>query len=201
MKNEVRNKIYNIAKVSNGFIRTGDLLRAGIRNENISILLKLGEIEKIKHGLYRLLQAPVSEYDTIIQATHCLPRGVVCMLTALSYYGLTTVTPRDVNVAIENNRKFVLPSYPPIKLYYYTQEMYVAGISTIIIDGAEIKIYDKEKTLCDCIKFRQQIGMDVVKEAMREYLHNSSRDLEKLKIYSKICRVKTTLEKYMEILI
>jgi len=193
--------IAKIAQSNNGFVRSRDVRAVGIHSSCIKKLLDEGYLEQLKRGLYRSLKAPVSEYDSMLQAYMAVPRGVVCLLTALSYYGMTTVTPREICMAIEKHRRFTLPEYPPIKLYLYSPPAYAEGITEIRIGGVAVKIYDKEKTLCDCIKYRQQIGMDVIKEALREYLRNSGRNIEKLRRYAKTCRIESVLTKYLEVML
>lgn len=201
MKTDIQKRIIDMANKTNGFIRTRDILAARIHNIYLKELVDAGKLEQVKRGLYRLTDAPVSIHDTLIQATMTIPHGVVGMLSALAYYNLTTVTPWEVAIVIEQGRKAFLPSYPPIKIYHFAPAIFSAGITTINLDGHSLHIYKKEKTLCDCIRHRNQLGMDVVRECLRTYLKNSNRDLDMLIHYARICKVEKLLKNYLEILL
>lgn len=201
MKQEIEKKIIEIAAKKNGFIRTRDILEARIHNTYLKELVDAGKLEQIKRGLYRIPDAPESVYDGLIQAAVSVPHGVISMLSALAYYNLTTVTPWEVSIAIEQGKKAFLPSYPPVKVYHFTPAIFAAGITTINVTGHSLRIYKKEKNLCDCIRYRNQLGMDIVKECLQTYLKNSTRDLESLMKYAKICKVEKLLKNYLEVLL
>ena len=201
MKADIEKRIIDMANKEKGFIRTRDILAAKIHNTYLKELLKAGKLEQVKRGLYRLTDVSVSAHDSLIQAAMSVPHGVVGMLSALAYYNLTTVTPWEVSVVIEKGKKAFLPSYPPIKIYHFTSPIFSAGITNVNVDGHSLRIYNKEKTICDCIRYRNQLGMDVVRESLRIYLKNSTRDLDMLVKYAKLCKVEKILKNYLEVLL
>jgi predicted transcriptional regulator of viral defense system len=201
MKPDIEKRIIEMANKENGFIRTRDVLAARIHNTYLKKLLDAGKLEQVKRGLYRLTDIPMSTHDTLIQAAMSVPHGVVGMLSALAYYNLTTITPWEVSVVIEQGKKAFLPAYPPIKIYHFASAIFLAGITIVKVDGHSLRIYKKEKALCDCIRYRNQLGMDVVRECLRTYLKNSNRDLDMLIKYAKVCKVEKLLKNYLEVLL
>ena len=199
--NVITEKIFKIFKYGGGYARTKDILNAGIYNIYLKDLLESGQIEKIKRGLYRWVGMNESSHQGILDVSKAIPGGVICLLSALAFYNLTTVKPMEVSIAIRNKRKVVIPEYPPVKLYYFNDTVFEAGIIEQRIGNNGFLIFDKEKTLCDCVKYRNQIGMDVIKEALREYLRNSNRNLELLMKYSEICKIRPVLKNYLEVMI
>lgn len=197
----ITEKIYKVFKHGTGYARTKDIMEAGIHNIYLNDLLENGQIEKIKRGLYRWVGMNESGQQGMLDVSRAIPGGVICLLSALSYYNLTIVKPMEVSIAISNKRKVIVPEYPPVKLYYFNTAIFEAGKIEQHIGTHSFFIYDKEKTLCDCIKYRNQIGMDVIKEALHEYLRNSSRNLEVLIKYSEICKVKPIMKNYLEVMI
>jgi predicted transcriptional regulator of viral defense system len=119
---------------------------------------------------------------------------------ALAYYNLTTLKPWEVSVAISKNARVKLPEYPPIRIYYFTPRIYNAGIEKMTIGKHEVKIYSREKTLCDCMRYRKQIGQDIIKEMMVSYLKGHNRNLDMLLKHAKICGVTKEIQTYLEVL-
>ncbi|MBF8435505.1 hypothetical protein I0Q91_00305 [Halanaerobiaceae bacterium Z-7014] len=133
---------------------------------------------------------------------YCLKYRLISLLSALSYYELTTNNPWEYYVAIHRDHfKPTLPDYPPISIYYFSDKQYYTGITEINIKGEKIKIYDREKIICDCIRYRKKIGVDVMKEALQEYLKQNYRNIDKLIKYAEITGVKTLMSRYLEVLI
>ncbi|MDR1370345.1 MAG: type IV toxin-antitoxin system AbiEi family antitoxin domain-containing protein [Dysgonamonadaceae bacterium] len=159
-------------------------------------LIKSGVVEKVKRGVYRLCSY---EIEPMIDIDKVIPDGVLCLYSALFHYNLTVQIPHSFNVAIEKNRKITLPQYPPIQLYYWKQEYYKLGVTTERIYDFTIKIYDIEKSVCDAIKFRNKIGIDVTSEVLKNYLKREDRNLIKLTDYAKKMRIYNILKIYLEV--
>jgi len=107
----------------------------------------------------------------------------------------------EVSIAVNRKRKVVKPDYPPTKIYYFADSIFKAGIEEQRIGNISVLMYDREKTICDCVKYRNQLGMDITKEALYEYLKNTNRNLELLMKYAEICRIKPVLKNYLEVLL
>jgi len=201
MKDEIYKKIYNIFKNSAGYAHTKDITRVGIHNIYLNELLEKGEIERIKRGLYRWVDMKDNAGSSLLDVAMAIPNGVICLLSALAYHNLTTHNPWEVSVAVNRKSRVKLPDYPPVKLYYFSPEIFGAGIEKIKFGKHEVKIYNKEKTICDCIKHRKKIGKDIIKEMMLEYIKNHNRNLNLLMRYAKICGVTKQIETYFELLL
>lgn len=199
--NAITEKIYKVFKHGGGYARTKDIIEAGIYNIYLKDLLENGQIEKIKRGLYRWVGMNESNHQGMLDVSKAIPGGVICLLSALAFYNLTTVKPMEVSIAVSKKRKVVIPEYPPVKIYYFNDSVFDTGKIEQRIGNNSFLIYDKEKTLSDCVKYRNQIGMDVIKEALREYLRNNSRNLELLMKYSEICKIWPVMKNYLEVMI
>jgi predicted transcriptional regulator of viral defense system len=123
-----------------------------------------------------------------------VPNGVLCLFSAWFYYELTTTIPHSYYIAIEKKRKIVLPDYPPIVLYYWQKNQYDLGISTYTKDGISIKIYDIEKSVCDAVKFRNKVGMDIAIEVVRNYVRRKDRNFDKITKYARQMRIETIMQ-------
>lgn len=162
-------------------------------------LLKLvdtGVVERIKRGVYYYESASID--NTMIDVEKIVPDGVLCLYSAWAYYELTVQIPQSFNIAIEKNRKILLPDYPPITLYYWKREYHELGVTKQKISGYTVKIYDLEKSVCDAIKYRTKIGMDVASEILKTYLKRKDRNLTKLLEYAKNVRIEKILRTYLD---
>ena len=156
-----------------------------------------GIVERVKWGVYHYENASFD--NTMIDVEKIVPGGVLCLFSAWKHYELTVQIPQSFNIAIEKNRKVSLPNYPPITLYYWIHEYQELGVTTQKIGSYTVKIYDLEKSVCDAIKYRTKIGLDVAAEILKNYLRRKDRNLSKLMGYAKIMRVEKTLKTYLEI--
>ncbi|HEC05150.1 MAG TPA: transcriptional regulator, partial [Thiothrix sp.] len=152
-----------------GTIRMSEAINAGINRYTLYSMLKKGELEQLSRGVYRLANlADLSEPDLVIVATR-IPRAVICLISALSYHDMTTQIPHEISIALPTGVKAPNLDHPPIIIHRFNKQSYEAGIETHLIDGIPTQIYNPEKTLVDCFKFRNKIGVDVVLEALKIY--------------------------------
>lgn len=188
-------KITKIFEKNKGYSRMMELRSSGIQTRDIAKATENGIIEKIKPGLYKLVNYPHDEHGSFVEVCHANKRAVVCMLSAASYYELTTFNPSEVYVAVPNNTdKFEL-KYPPIKVYYYADSYYSPGIETLKTKSGIVKIYNKEKTIGDLFRYINKIGEDIAVESLKAYLQNrKERNIPKLMEYAEICGVKKKIE-------
>jgi predicted transcriptional regulator of viral defense system len=194
-------KIIKIFKSHNGYATSKDIRAEGIHPRDIKSILDEGIIIKVKKGLYRLSDAPIISNQSFIDLARAVPEGVICLLSALSYYELTTFNPSVISMAIHRKSWRPKIEYPPVEFYYFSKKQFEAGIDKIKIDGNEINIYCREKTICDCFRYRNKLGIEIAKEGLSEYLKNKDRDLEKLFKYAEICRVRTLMEIWINAMI
>lgn len=201
MNDDIREQIKYISFSNKGYISTKDVERNGINRFYINQLEKLGVISKIKNGLYKWEEYDFQYNYELVDVFKIVPKGILCLTSALAYYDLTTHNPWQYEIAIERTKKVTLPDYPPIKLIYFSSKQLEVGIIETDIDGHLVKIYDPEKTICDCVRYRNKIGIDIVKEGINEYLKRKDKDFNKLMKYAEVCRVQKILKEYLEVLI
>lgn len=201
MNKTIKNRIYVVFKKCNGYAYTKDITGAGIHNIYLNSLLEDGQIERIKRGLYRWIGMSEDNNSSMVDVSMAIPKGVICLQSALAYYNLTTYKPWGISVAIDRKAKVALPNYPPISLYYFPTKIYKSGVEQIRVNGHYVKIYSKEKTICDCIRYRDKVGKDIAKEAVVEYLKGSTRNIDTLINYAEICGVSEQIKIYLEVLL
>jgi len=155
-----------------------------------------GNMVCIRRGVYATMEQLA---DTMIDLDVVVPDGILCLFSAWNIHGLTTSLPQTYHVAIKRGRKVRLPEYPPIELHSITEPLWKLGVEERIVSGYEIKVYNKERSVCDAIKYRNKVGMDVCSEVVNSYLALSNRNLTLLMDYASKLRVTKTLEKYLEI--
>lgn len=194
-------KIIKIFKTHNGYARSKDILAEGIHPRDIKSILDEGIVIKVKNGLYRLSDTPVISNQSFIDLACAVPEGVICLLSALSYYEMTTFNPSIISMAIHRKSWRPKIEYPPVEFYYFSKKQFEAGIDKINIRGYKISIYCREKTICDCFRYRNKLGIDIAKEGLSEYLRRKDRNLERLLKYAEICRVKKLMEIWINAMI
>jgi len=184
-----------------GIIRTCDALKKGIHPRTLYTLRDSGEIVQISRGLYRLSTLkPISNPDIVTVACRS-PKAVVCLVSALSYHGLTTEIPHSVYIALEKGAEEPVIDYPPLSVHRFSKKSFEAGIDVHDIDGVSVNIYSPEKTLADCLKFRDKIGIDIFLEALKLYKSKRNFQVNEILKYARICRVEKTIKPYIEVLL
>lgn len=180
-----------------GIIRTQEFQRAGFHNAYLATLVDQGRVVRLKPGLYLATESQTASGFFEVQLA--LPRAVVCLASALSHYELSTYEPPEVQVAIPRGDRTRPPDFPPSRRFSFTKDRYSFGIETESIDGREVRIYDREKTICDCIRFRRTLGQDVVNEAVRSYLGQSRKLIDKVIEYSRALRQEGPVRDHLRI--
>lgn len=155
---------------------------------------KQGKLVRVKRGVYA---KEIALADTMVDVETLIPGGILCMFSAWVHYGLTTQVPQQYDVAIKRGRKVVVPQYPNFKLHNLSDNTLNLGVAIEVISGYRVKIFDIEKCVCDAVKYRNKIGIDVCTEIVKKYLRRRDRDISKLMKYAKILRVAKTLEMYL----
>jgi predicted transcriptional regulator of viral defense system len=187
--------------VNGTILRNSQAKRLGINEFTLSEMVRVGLLIKEGRGIYRLAEAPPLSNPDMALVSIRIPKGVICLISALHFYNLTTQIPYKVYVALPRQAKPPNIEYPPVDITYLSQTSHESGIDYYIIDSIQVKMYSREKTIADCFKFRKKIGQDVAIEALKEYMKNSDRKLDKIMHYSKINRVERIINPYMESLL
>ena len=155
-----------------------------------------GELYRVRPGVFAEASALA---NTMLDMDIIVPGGILCTYSAWEHYELTTQIPPAYCVAIPRKRKIVLPDFPPISLYYWSDHLLEFGITKESVHGHLVHVTDLERSVCDAIKYRNKIGLDVCAEILKTYLRRSDRDIPKLTGYAKKLRIMATLKKYLEI--
>lgn len=181
-----------------GLLRTSDLDAIEAPRVVLTRLTAAGLLERVGRGLYRLPQAQVSEHESLVTIASKVPQAVFCLLTALQFHELTTQLPRQVWIAMPRGSHAPRVDYPPIKMVQFTGEAYAAGVETVERDGVGLRVYGVAKTVADCFKHRNKIGLDVALEALKEARAHNRASVDDLWRYAKVCRVANVMRPYLE---
>lgn len=187
-------RITDIVNQRGGIVSAKDLTRA----EYTRVLRAVGrgELIKVRQGVYA---TPQSLVNTMVDVEKIVPNGVICLYNAWAYHKLSTTIPPSVCIAIETKRKVRLPDDTSVQLYYWKKEYLHFGIEEQEYSGYKVRITDLERSVCDAIKYRNKIGLDLCGEVVRSYLKRSDRSLSRLYVYAKRLRVANVLNNYLEI--
>ena len=181
-----------------GVVHTADVLRMGIHPRTLYKLRDDGVLEQLSRGVYRLANLePVSNPDLVTVAARC-PQAVVCLVSALAFHEITTQVPHQVIIAIAKGAETPRLEHPPIRVHRFSGESLTSGIELHPTDGVTVRVFSPEKTLADCFKFRNKLGMDVVLEAMKLYRDRKRFDVQTLLKYARVCRVERIMRPYLE---
>jgi predicted transcriptional regulator of viral defense system len=192
-----RTRTLTLARRRNG-VTAHELSKAGIHRQILSRLVASGELERIARGLYRLPQQSVTEHHGLAIAAASAPNGVICLLSALQYHDIGTQLPSEIWIAIDRRARRPALRYPPLHVVRYSGAALSAGVERHAIEGRPVKIYNVAKTLADCFKYRNKIGLDVAMEALREAWRARRITMDELDRYAKICRVERVMRPYLE---
>jgi predicted transcriptional regulator of viral defense system len=187
-----------IFKKHGGILRTAQALRAGIHPGTLYAMRDSGALDAVSRGVYRLANSPPLSNPDLVTVGTRVPGGVICLISALAFYELTTQIPHAVHVALPRGSEEPRLDHPPIKTYRFTGEAFTEGVEAHELDSVSVRIYSPEKTLADCFKFRNQVGLDTVMEAVRFYRERRSIKVDDLMRYAGICRVKKIIRPYLE---
>jgi predicted transcriptional regulator of viral defense system len=193
-------RIFQVFEQKQGYAETQDLLQLGIDHYDLKKLENSGKIERIRRGLYRLNMASNVEHDELTLVSTMVPEGILCLLSSLAYHQLTTFVPWEHQVAILRSRKRMTSiPYPPIKFVYFAEKQLNLGIQTVQMGAQQVRVYDMEKSICDIVRYKNKIGIDIMKESLINYLKRNNRDIVKLLDYAKQLHVRD-IETYLEVL-
>ena len=181
-----------------GMLRMSEAIERGITRYMLYSLRDRGVIEQVSRGIYRLVELPPISNPDLVTVGLRFPNAIICLVSALAYHEITTQVPHSVSVAVPRESRLPSLDYPPLLVHRFSDQAYRAGIEEHQIDGISVKIYSPEKTLADCFKFRNKIGMDVVLEALKLYKARKKFNPGALLNYAKTCRVEKVMRPYLE---
>jgi predicted transcriptional regulator of viral defense system len=181
-----------------GLLRASDLDAIDAPRVVLTRLTAAGLLEKIGRGLYRLPDGQGSEFENLAAIATKVPQAVFCLLTALQFHELTTQLPRQIWIAMPRGSHVPRIDYPPIKMVQMSGEVYTAGVEEHQRDGVKLRVYSAAKTVVDCFKHRNKIGLDVALEALKDTRRSAKATADELWRCATICRVANVMRPYLE---
>ena len=194
-------KAKRIFRNRGGMLKTSEALGAGIHPRTLYELQRSGILEQLTRGLYRLADLPPLGNPDLVSVSLKIPGGVLCLISALAYHEITTQVPHEVYVALERGTETPRLNHPPLRVFWFSGQSFTAGIEKHKIDGVPVRIYSPEKTIADCFKYRNKIGLDIAIEALKLYRERKRFKRDDLVKFSQVCRVGQIMRPYLEALL
>jgi len=191
----------NLFRQHGGILRTAEALRLGIHPRTLYAMHDSGMLEQLSRGLYRLADLPPLSNPDLITVALKIPKAVICLVSALAFYELTTQIPQALDVALRNRAERPRLDYPPLRVFWFSGPAWSEGVETHQIDDITVRMYCPEKSIADSFKYRRKIGLDIALEALRLYRQRDTVDVSKLLNYARICRVERVMRPYLEALL
>jgi predicted transcriptional regulator of viral defense system len=184
-----------------GLLRTSEALKLGIHPRTLYEMRDANRIVQLGRGLYRLAEAPETEYLDLITVAAKVPDGVVCLISALAFHGITTEIPHEVYLAVRHGKEQPRLDYPPLRVFRFSEETISAGVEKHKLEGVTVRLFSPAKTIADCFKFRHKIGVDVAVEALKLSLAQGRVRPAQILYYARLCRVERVIRPYLEALV
>jgi predicted transcriptional regulator of viral defense system len=181
-----------------GVLRSRDLERLGVSRTSVGALLESGDLLRVARGVYVPATHELTEKHSLAVACARVPHGIICLLSALAFHGLTVQNPSSVWMAIAPSARKPAPSMPPIRIARFSGPALTSGIEIHRTEGVRIRVYSVAKTVADLFKYRNKIGTDVAVEALRETLRTRRASMNEIVRAAKICRVSRVMKPYLE---
>lgn len=195
-----RQRLLEFAR-TRGYFSAGEVESAGIHSEWLSRLVTEGSLERVARGRYRLAGGEVTEHHTLAIVSAAAPAAVVCLLSALQFHQIGTQSPPDVWIALARGSGRLRLDYPVLRVVYFSGQAFSSGIEYHQIEGQNVRIYSVAKTVADCFKYRNKIGLDVALEALKDAWQQRRMTLSELNRFAAIDRVQRVITPYVETLI
>src|ERR1041384_6204003 len=197
MSISAENKVLRLA-TKGRILRPRDLQKKGLPTDYLWRLHKKDKLVKVGRGMYAIPSDNLTEHQTLIQAAQRVPHGVVCLLSALRFHDLTTQSPFEIWMAIDVKARAPKEDIIPLRIVRFSGKALTAGVETHAVEGVDVKVYKPAKTVADCFKYRNKIGLDVAIEALRDCWRKKLATSDELWQYAKVCRVARVMRPYLE---
>ena len=196
-RGENRRRILQLARNS-GVVSAAEVRSHGIHYEYLRRMRASGELVRVGRGLYSLPGDDVTIHHGLALAAKAVPKAVICLLSALRFHEIGTQAPHKIWLALDRRSASPRVMRPKIRIVRFSGKALTEGVHEHAIEGVQVKIYNPAKTVADCFKYRNKIGLDVALEALQEVLQDRKCSIEDLWRYAKVCRVTKTMRPYME---
>jgi predicted transcriptional regulator of viral defense system len=194
-------KAVKVFRHHGGVLRMSEALKANIHRRMLYSMVEAGIIEKLGRGLYRLADLPPLGNPDLVSVSLKIPNGVICLISALAYHKITTQVPHEVYVALGRGTEAPRLEHPPIRIFWFSGQAFTHGIQTHKVDRVPVRIYSPGKTIADCFKYRNKIGLDTAIEALKLYREKKHFNSDELMQCARVCRVEKVIRPYLEALL
>ncbi len=184
-----------------GILRMSQALGYGISRHTLYAMVDAGDLERLSRGLYRLADLPPLGSPDLVTVAERVPHGVICLISALSFHDITTQVPHEVHIAIDRNSETPRVDYPPVRVFRFSGKALTEGVGAHTLDGTPVRVYSAAKTVADCFKYRNKIGLDTAIEGLKLYQERTGIDVGELMRFARICRVENVMRPYVEALL
>ena len=190
----------SLSALPQGVLRARELVASGMTRQRIKELADAGQLLHIGRGLYSLPEAPVTEHHDLAQVAARVPHGVVCLTSALQFHQITTASPWRVHLMLPRGSRLPHLDHPPLAVVYAGKAAYEAGVEEHAIEGVQVKVTSIAKTVADCFKYRNKIGLNVGLEALKQVLEERRATRAEIRGFAQTCRVENVMRPYMDAL-
>ena len=197
MPKSTEDKVMTLVKHA-GVLRPRHLTQHHIPRQYLLRLQRRGQLQKVGRGLYIASETHLTEHQSLVEACKRVPQGIICLLSALRFHGLTTQAPSEVWMAIDDKAWRPKVDNPRLHVVRFSGEALASGIEDHIIEKVHVWVYGPAKTVADCFKYRNKIGLDVALEALRDCWRHRRATMDEMWKYAKVCRVANVMRPYLE---
>ena len=185
-------------RLNGGILRTRDALKLGIHPRTLYRMRDEGAVEQISRGVFRLASLPALSHPDLVAVALRVPRAVVCLVSALAYHDATNEVPHEVQIALPRKTKPPKIDYPPLRVFSFSGPALSEGVATALLDGVEVRIFNLPKTVVDCFRFRNKLGLDIAVEALNQAIKRKGVQPAEVLRYARACRVERVMLPYLE---
>ena len=197
----IHNQVRKIVTQQGGITKSADFVAAGISAVQVVYLCNEGYLERVRHGYYSLAEQDAASEEQVLAKIY--PKGVVCVESALFHYGYSDFTPRKWSITVPRSvsRTKLKDNLLPLQTYYVQQEIYELGKTNDIFNGVTLPVYDRERTICDCFKYRTRLDSETFNKALISYVNDKGKNLQNLALYARKLHVYKKVKELMGVLL
>lgn len=198
MRSTPSERAIELFRTHGGLLRTGVAMRLGIHPRTLYRMCQEGQVEQISRGVFRLASLPGMAYPDLSVTALRVPRAVICLVSALAFHEATEEVPHEVQIALPRRTKSPTLDFPPLRVFWFSGPALTDGIETVTLDGVPVRVYDLPKTVVDCFRFRNKLGLDVAVDALNEAVRQKGTQPSDLLRYARRCRIEKVMLPYIQ---
>jgi predicted transcriptional regulator of viral defense system len=198
MKSTPSDRAIELFRIHGGLLRTGVAMHLGIHPRTLYRMCQDGLVEQISRGVFRLASLPGMAYPDLAVTALRVPRAVICLVSALAFHEATEEVPHEVQIALPRRTKSPTLDFPPLRVFWFSGPALTDGIETVTLDGVPVRVYDLPKTVVDCFRFRNKLGLDVAVDALNEAVRQKGTQPSDLLRYARRCRIEKVMLPYIQ---